>query len=620
MQESKGKIVLLIREWLPSYSGRPTYVFQLARGLSRRGYEVEVITKSKHEGPLPSKVKVRSIPKMYGLRVWHYLLFRGGDVSLVHAHSTVCALPMKMASWLTGKPNVMTVHNPAIFDRGLPFRKIFDRVMVLETRYSQEISITENLLKARNVNKGIAGIPPAIDVDVFDSAEDGKSKDTFRVLFVGNLQHEKGLDLFFKSMKQVVESTGFIQKKRDFMFHIVGEGPLLERLKLQARQMGIETHVKFHGRLTGSALVHLYKSVDLFVMPSRVDGLPYPLLEACAAGLPILATQVGDFRRVVLENQNGHLVPPGDVKEMAYYLEHFALNPHLEQMGQASRALVSQEYAWDDVIEKHMKIYERCTRPKLKVRKWKPFEMLKSGFSMLRRYRYTGRKTLRVAFTVDLMAGYSNEELLGFLERVKSFCEHLEIKATIFVPMEYFEPFSEELSDLRQAGHEIAVRTTKAEWAREDERKNVLLSLEHAAEQENFGKVAFFRAPSALSQVEYRSVRALNLDWTPVSEDPRPKLKFKGGLPHLERHTYDLKYFVESDDTALLSGVNRLRAWHQMKKKDPFMVFSCHNGEFSSREGLDHASGENFSLLARKWAHLKEHMPIEFVTMSELRG
>jgi glycosyltransferase involved in cell wall biosynthesis len=101
-----------------------------------------------------------------------------------------------------------------------------------------------------------------------------------------------------------------LRKRADLTLALLGGGPLCEELQAQATALGVADRIVFAGERTG--IPDLLPAFDLFVMPSLTEGLSIALLEACATGLPIVATAVGGNLEIVTDAQAGLLIPPGE--------------------------------------------------------------------------------------------------------------------------------------------------------------------------------------------------------------------------------------------------------------------------------------------------------------------
>ncbi len=614
--------------------GEQVYTAKLAVALATKyGYEVDVL-QADIEGRMGSEQKeIENTPaihvKKFGWKslgtiawVFFYLLSQGKSYRIYHAHSASTAFAMKAASWFTQVPTLLTVHSNHVFNKNWTLKKILHRVMFLETKYSKEVSISECFLKAVNVNEDIQVVPYGIRTEPFDAVDSARSPNQFNVLYVGRLIHEKGIDVLLRAAAKVIASNGFIQSHKDFSLHLAGEGPDRKTLEKLAQTLGIQKYVRFYGHLSGQDRIQLYKSCDLFVLPSRSEALPLSILEAGAARLPLLATTQGDLRNVVLENVNGHLVEPDDVDELAYYLEHYASNPHLEALGQASYDLVKQEYPWDKSMQKMLRIYEDLMIDKdvKKVRPHKHFSLLEIPFIFWRarnNYKlYKGKSGLRFCLTVNLLGSNDEAEIPAFLGRFSEFTAQLEIPSTVFVQSDLLESLAPELLTLQEKGHELGVKTLENEWLTIPMRLRALRAVRELLAEQKIQDVRMLKAPLEISEQDLDVLHEAGFETLPVSEDPWPHIEFHYGIPFGSVHKMNLKTFLELEDEDLLAAVNRLRSYQKKNGLKPYLIFECDSSEFSSNDYAEWASGENFSLLSRKLALLKENMELEFLTLS----
>ena len=133
-----------------------------------------------------------------------------------------------------------------------------------------------------------------------------------RILFVGFLRHEKGLDYLLKALKILSEEGINVE------LCIVGDGPYKSKLVNLAQSLNIADKVRFCGYLPlGAELQEFYARADVFVLPSISEGTPRVLLEAMARGVPIVAARVGGIPDIILHEQTGLLVSPGDEQDLA---------------------------------------------------------------------------------------------------------------------------------------------------------------------------------------------------------------------------------------------------------------------------------------------------------------
>lgn len=633
INRNKPRVAMLIDTWFPVHTGEQVYAAKLSEALAREyGYEVDIFTRA-IQGKLTSEqkaveeaeaIRVKRFgfashpwnPLMqlwYVARTFSSLVWAGKKYKLYHAHTATTAFAMKAASWFTGVPTLLTVHANHVFDRSWTLRKIVHRVMFLETKYNQELSIGEEFLKAHNVNENVMVVPYGVDVAPFDAVQGGKHPEQFNVLYVGRLDIAKGLDVLFRAAQKVIEGNGFIQSHKDFQLHLAGAGPDRVMLEDLAEKLGIKKYIRFHGLVQGEALIHLYKNSDLFVLPSRLEALPFAVLEACAARLPILATNVGDLRKLVIEKLNGHLVEADDVEELAFYLEHFASNPSLERLGQGSYELVVQEYNWESVLDKLLRVYERVIQERA-LRKmaqkdhylapWSlPFALLRG---QVYRKVSTQRAPFKFCMTVDVHPG---DDLFPFLERYSEFSAQWLMPTTFFLPTEFFEQFQEEFRALHDSGHELGVALDQQEWLSDPVKKKALRSVRDTASSLGLNDLRFFKAPIEPDEEDLGLAQELGFDSLPVTEDPDPLLVWRYGLPFGRVVKMNVDTALRLSDKDWIETLHRIRNYQKQNGVQPFLIF-----EWNSHENGD---GESFTGMGMKLSALKEKFGLEFMSLSE---
>jgi glycosyltransferase involved in cell wall biosynthesis len=151
-----------------------------------------------------------------------------------------------------------------------------------------------------------------------------------RITFLGKLGPNKGTQL-------LLEALASLRDRRDWTATIGGNGAV-EESRVFAAQLGIADRVVFPGWLDARAVAKQLGQTDIFVLPSLSEGLPMAILEAFAWGIPVIATPVGCVPEVIKHNQNGLIVPVGDVPELAQALRRLIQHPTLRRtLGDAAR-------------------------------------------------------------------------------------------------------------------------------------------------------------------------------------------------------------------------------------------------------------------------------------------
>jgi len=196
-------------------------------------------------------------------------------------------------------------------------------------------------------------IPNGVDLEAFRAGE--RQWTPPRLLFVGRIVYQKGLDLLFDALGQL--------KDLPWQLDLVGDGPRVSHLKEQAASLGLADKIRFLGWLSRAELPKTYQQANLFVYPSRHEGMPNAVLEAMASGLPVLATRIAGNEELVSAD-TGVLVAPEDAAALQAALGPLLVDAGLRQrLGSAARQRVEQTYSWHGVAQAYLdlmrKIVER---------------------------------------------------------------------------------------------------------------------------------------------------------------------------------------------------------------------------------------------------------------------
>lgn len=157
-----------------------------------------------------------------------------------------------------------------------------------------------------------------------------RPESALRLLYIGRLAREKGLYEIFQGLR-LAHELGI-----DARLTVAGAGPEESRLRRYAQALGIASRITFAGPVFGEDKVKLFAGADVMLLPSYSEGLPYALLEAMAAGIPVIATPVGAIPDVVSHGTHGYLVAVRDGKAIAEAI--LALGANREQLSWMSRA------------------------------------------------------------------------------------------------------------------------------------------------------------------------------------------------------------------------------------------------------------------------------------------
>lgn len=137
---------------------------------------------------------------------------------------------------------------------------------------------------------------------------------------------------------------------------IAGEGPLRSSLDARIRERGLADTVRLVGHRAD--IQNVFGALDLFVLPSRSEGMSNTILEAMASGLPVVATNVGGADEMVVDGETGLLVPPQDAGAMAAALQTLAADPTKRaEMGRRARLRIEHEFSLERMIRQYSELY-----------------------------------------------------------------------------------------------------------------------------------------------------------------------------------------------------------------------------------------------------------------------
>ncbi len=176
-----------------------------------------------------------------------------------------------------------------------------------------------------------------------------------RMLFVGRVVYQKGLDLLLEALAGIATIP--------WEMVVAGDGSQREALGSRARALGIGERIRFAGWLRGDEILRAYREANLFVFPSRHEGMPNAVLEAMAAGLPVVASRIAGSEELVESGETGLLVPPEDSASLRQALATLLPDaPRRAAMGAAGRRRVAERYTWDRVAGAYQVILLRAMR------------------------------------------------------------------------------------------------------------------------------------------------------------------------------------------------------------------------------------------------------------------
>jgi len=195
-------------------------------------------------------------------------------------------------------------------------------------------------------------IPNGVSMSQFKSKD--RIWDPPQLLIVGRIVYQKGIDLLFEALAGL--------KDLEWELSVAGDGPLRESLEEMARKFGIAGRVHFLGWQSKVDLVERYRQANLFVYPSRHEGMPNAVLEAMASGLPVIASEIAGNDELVLHGNTGLLIPSEDFSRLREAIRGLLLAPdRRRKMGDAAQKRVEEQYTWAITATQYLEVLEKIT-------------------------------------------------------------------------------------------------------------------------------------------------------------------------------------------------------------------------------------------------------------------
>ncbi|MDA8413576.1 MAG: glycosyltransferase [Desulfobacteraceae bacterium] len=280
-------------------------------------------------------------------------------IQILHTHFYKTDLLGLLATWRTKCKIISTPHGWSkhmdfklwcyeMLDRGL--FTLMDGVAPL----SEELCLP--LIKLPGLASKLHFIKNGVDVTEIDHAIEihpdilkWKATGAFVIGYIGQLISRKGLDVLFSALTRI--------SQLDWRLFIVGDGEAKAPLEALAQEMSIADKVIFTG-FSSDRLAYL-KGLDIFALPSRLEGIPRCLMEAMAAGVPVIASDIPGCNDLIKPGETGFLFPPGNHVLLAdAIVEMYQNTPLREAMARKARDLINEQFSAKRMVQEYQWLYE----------------------------------------------------------------------------------------------------------------------------------------------------------------------------------------------------------------------------------------------------------------------
>lgn len=354
--------------------GTETHVLELASRLNGSRFEVTVCA-LKGDDVIAEELRSRDVRVVtlggrgkldarVFLRLWR--LVRRERPDIIHAFLFWANLACRVVGRLLHvKIRLSSYHDVEV--RRIWHRLIPDRLTMRWTHAN--VCCSEAVCRSVRAQLGgeekkYVAIPFGVDVERYDGAGSLKKRDLGlreESAVIGTVcrlvEPKKGLAVLLQAAARLKEQA----VAPGFQLLIVGEGPAYVSLRDRCERLGLTPWVVFAGMRRDVA--GLLPLLDIFVLPSLYEGFGIAILEAMAAGRPVVATAVGGIPEVVVHGETGLLVPPGDPVALADALHELLAHPERARaLGARGRERAREKFRIESIVRQHEALYEACLR------------------------------------------------------------------------------------------------------------------------------------------------------------------------------------------------------------------------------------------------------------------
>lgn len=338
------------------------------------GQNVNLIQLTSGNGRHTSEAFYRQVPKFFqeldAFRNQHAI-----DYDLIHSHYWLSGCLGKMAQERWERPHVINFHTLAAVKNSIGIGKLEPAIRLTTERQQVRechriISATEREREQLNrfydaAPEKVAIVPCGVNLKVFRPMGTAAARQELGyacgdsiLLYVGRFEPLKGID-------RLLEATAVLKRRKNVQVIIVGgDGPRTaeeRRLRKVVRDLGLQNHVKFVGRVEQRHLPIYYSAADALVVPSHYESFGLVALESLACGTPVVATPVGAVNNILKEGCTGFVVKAVNSQSLAAGIGRLLFTPETEKtlLGRDEIRETIRHYGWSAIAATLSEEYTR---------------------------------------------------------------------------------------------------------------------------------------------------------------------------------------------------------------------------------------------------------------------
>lgn len=380
---------MIVRLFFPWVGGMERQALKLAKKLIEKGVDVEILTGWWFPGT-EQREWIDGVPIFRNLTLWEMFGIRGlrrfggylyifslywylwrtrNDYDVLHVHGlnyhTYTAVlaghrfGKKVLAKLANSGNASDIQKMRL-EQQLPLESyMLPKALECDCFVATTPTIADDLASAGVSSNRIVLLPNGVEADDLRPKSNYALGKSIRVLYVGRLHEQKGVDVLLRGFQQLVRSDPYL----NITLQLAGSGPLRESLTMLAKQLGIDSKVEFIGQ-TDEVYEYMQKA-DIFVLPSRAEGMSNALLEAMTFGLPVVVSDIPGNAHLIQQDVNGLLFENESAESLAENLSLLLGQDSLrERLGKEARRTIDTQYSLDSVADEYIKLYRKLLSEK----------------------------------------------------------------------------------------------------------------------------------------------------------------------------------------------------------------------------------------------------------------
>lgn len=277
---------------------------------------------------------------------------------LIFANWSICGVVAGLVGFIWRKPVVTTLRGS---DANYIETSLQHRILVKTCLFLSDRVVTVSKDIANRVSHKypaqshkIIMIPNGVELITSNRKDnDDVDRDSVELIMIGSLIPGKSVQTALHALHNL---------PKEFLLTIVGDGPESASLKSLATMLGLDERVSFAGHVAPDQVPNWLRKADIFVMTSLREGRPNVILEAMAAGLPIVASDIPGVSELITPEINGKLFPVNDSNALADCLLHIRDQNLIQRFGEASRqSIIDRGLTWKNTATLYMKQFDKLT-------------------------------------------------------------------------------------------------------------------------------------------------------------------------------------------------------------------------------------------------------------------